>query len=123
VQRFYKFIVVFFLVTAGINAIGQSADKITSIAGPLKLKKPDFEQGDRAITPFNLVTYRKLSVKPYGTAYTTPLFLRTAPILPDLYTRNFGFFCRRELQFEKSTKLPLRFRLGSLEYCNFLEAK
>ena len=41
----------------------------------------------------------------------------------DHYTADFGFFCRKELQFEKSTKLPLRFRLGSLEYCDYLEAK
>ncbi len=41
----------------------------------------------------------------------------------DYYTRNFGFFCKKELQFEKATKIPLRFRLGSLQYNDYLEQK
>jgi hypothetical protein len=41
----------------------------------------------------------------------------------DYYSRHFGFFCKRELELEKTIHVPLRFRLGSLENCNRLEGK
>ena len=45
-------------------------------------------------------------------------------ILPGRYYYNcLGFFCRKEIQIEKVTTLPFRFRLGSLAYVNYLEQK
>jgi len=41
----------------------------------------------------------------------------------DYYAHHLGFFCQKELEFEKTTRIPLRFRLGSLEQCNYLEGK
>jgi hypothetical protein len=41
----------------------------------------------------------------------------------DFYTCNIGFFCKKELLIEKTPKIPLRFRLGSLEQCNYYEGK
>jgi len=36
----------------------------------------------------------------------------------DHYSSRLGFFCRQELQLDRFTFLPIRFRLGSLETCN-----
>ena len=44
-------------------------------------------------------------------------------ISPDHYTQCFGFFCKKELQFEKTTGVSVKFRLGTVQYCDWMEGK
>jgi len=49
--------------------------------------------------------------------------LANRPLSAGFYTTQLGFFCKKELTVEKYLTFPLRLRLGSLEYVNYMEQK
>jgi hypothetical protein len=44
-------------------------------------------------------------------------------IKPAFSIQNLAFFCRQEIKFEKATGIPFKFRLGSVQYVDYLEGK
>lgn len=44
-------------------------------------------------------------------------------VSPSFYTEHLAFFCRQEMKLEKLTKIPFKFRLGSVEMVDYLEGK
>ena len=86
-----------------------------------------------ALQDFNKISASQFSIsksseKKYVIAPTLPVKREYMPIhgqnIPvDNYTRNFGFFCKEELQLQKRSGLNFSLRLGTLDYCNMLEGK
>lgn len=50
-------------------------------------------------------------------------YLKASPVNQQYYPNHLGFVCRTEIRMDKITPVPFRFRLGSLEYVNWMEGK
>jgi len=111
VQRIDKFIVV--LMATLISSRLAAQNKVLTV-----VPKPAVFDGAYLLKSNLPVFMRAVLYAPALTA--APV---TTAIGADYYTRHFGFFCKKELQFEKATAIPLRFRLGGLDYVNKLEGK
>ena len=74
-------------------------------------------------TNFNFEKQLSLDIKPDSLKRYNNRFLLGAPVQSSFYSDHLAFFCKKEVQLEKFTSVSLRFRLGSLDYVNWLEGK
>lgn len=80
-------------------------------------------------TPYKATNLSSIHLANKYTANT--FYLKTPTAQPDaittvpgsFYADNLGFFCAGERQLEKATRLPLRLRLGSVQYTDQMEGK
>jgi hypothetical protein len=124
-QRVYQFLVVLLLMLPAnvfsqqqMHRIGQNSPHTVSFLENFQVEK--FQ---------NSAYYSFLHVTDDKTPYRfTSSVLCATPgtieIIKSSFTvQNLPFFCKKEFQFERTTSIPLRVRLGSLEYVNKLEGK
>lgn len=49
--------------------------------------------------------------------------ISVGPLPQNFYNQHLGYFCKKEIQLQKITSLPVFIRLGSKEYVDYLERK
>ena len=123
-QRPYQFLVVLLLILPvtifsqqQIPRIGQNSPHRLSFSEDIRGKK--FQ--NNTVTSYVFFNNGSLYRVAHGVTDETPFTIGI--IKSNLTIQNLPFFCKEEYRFEKTTSIPLRVRLGSLDYVNKLEGK
>jgi hypothetical protein len=81
----------------------------------------------KPVAKVNLLLFLQPSINNWqqaGLKKSSSKIAESKPFLPaDFYSKQLGFFCKQEIKMDKVTKFPIRFRLGTVEQCNWLEGK
>ncbi len=85
-----------------------------SVAQQISYTKLSIQTPQKA-TIFSPVKDLRFYKIPAATNHSQPF------LSPNFYASQLGFFCKQEIKLDKITKIPFRFRLGSVEECKRLE--
>ena len=129
-ERLICFLVVWLTMFSCVHVRGQKSYEQSLKKDFLQLRYPGRPSGQTGTDNDIFVKKELIQVQPFAfldvspsytglTGQTNVLYSQPA----DLYYLQSGFFCKREWELEKTTHIPLRFRLGSLADCNALEGK
>ena len=128
-QRVYQFLVVLLLILPArifsqqqMPRIGQNSPHLLNLSENFQGKLRSNNQFPHA----NLQYFIFADKIPYQLTppNRTVINLNFPDIIrQEFYTSLIPFFCKKEFQFEQNTSIPLRVRLGSLDYVNRLEGK
>jgi hypothetical protein len=124
-RNFFCIVVSIFLFYGEILGQEKNVEKNTR---PID-KSPDFsiarsfKYSNGNVKNTRVMTFGEIKTLPEVFTFPSSPFRLYTPVAKDFYTRHLSFFCRQELQIEKATSIPLRLRLGSLEYTDYLEGK
>jgi hypothetical protein len=116
VQRTASFLVVLLLMFLK----GVFAQEKPGVQEPLLAVKSTFDQ--RALPLFKPI-FSGIQLRHYNQYSGGAGFTLSNLPTTSFYLNSLGFFCKKELQLDKVITIPLRFRLGSLAYVNWMEQK
>lgn len=120
-QRSHKIIVVLVLLALPLFSIAQQSlirGQQQKIKGILERKNPEKKANSYGFTPLYVVNPGLKALNPLENKKGEYFSLS-----PGFYVQCLGYFCRQEIRLEKITSVPIRFRLGGLDYVNWLEQK
>ncbi len=122
-QRTYRFLVVLLLILPLKKFSQQQMPRIGQNS-PYILNLPKNLQVDLETKMYSYTFNNNIPDKfPIVTNHYSLSFHSIEIVQPEFYTSHLPFFCKEEFQFEKTTSIPLRIRLGSLDYVNKMEGK
>jgi hypothetical protein len=101
-----------------IKTTGISIESIQEKKGILKTENFSYIRAAKFVSPCNI---RELMKNHYSVTSHSPSFYFNLLRVPAY--KPVALFCIAENNFEKQTSIPLRLRLGSLDYTNYLEQK